>query len=84
MIFRLRQSWDNARLALIMSVADLYFKPDPVQEESILKELSEQYPEEGNAIMELMPVWKRWGYEEGREEAREGEALAALPPCVSE
>lgn len=24
-----------------------------------------QYPEEGEAIMELMPAWKRWGYEEG-------------------
>lgn len=30
-----------------------------------------QYPEEGEAIMELMPHWKRWGYEEGKAEGIE-------------
>ncbi|MBT2290170.1 hypothetical protein J7E73_13660 [Paenibacillus albidus] len=60
MLIQLRPRWDDARLALIMSVADLYFKPDLDQDEEILRELSEQYPEEGEAIMELMPGWKRW------------------------
>ncbi|XMB26420.1 Rpn family recombination-promoting nuclease/putative transposase [Paenibacillus sp. BR2-3] len=71
MFMQLRTRLDTARLALIMSVADLYFKPDPEQDEEILKELLEQYPEEGEAMMELMPAWKRWGYEEGKEEGKE-------------
>ncbi|GIP12897.1 Uncharacterised protein [Paenibacillus macerans] len=25
----------------------------------------QQYPEEGESIMELMPAWKRLGYDEG-------------------
>ncbi|MEK8126378.1 hypothetical protein WMW72_00460 [Paenibacillus filicis] len=62
---------DNARLALIMSVADMYFEPNKEQEESLFLELREQYPEEGEALMELMPAWKRWGYEEGVEEGLE-------------
>lgn len=66
MLFRLRNKLDDARLALIMSVADLYFKPTKQEEEEeLLKELREQFPEEGEAMMELMPAWKRWGYEEG-------------------
>lgn len=68
---KLRKRLDDARTELIMSVADLYFKPDPEQDEQILQELKEQYPEEGEAIMELMPAWKRWGYDEGKEEGRE-------------
>lgn len=68
MILRLRKRLDDARLALLMSVADLYFEPDPRQDEAVLRELLDQYPEEGEAIMELMPAWKRWGYEEGIEE----------------
>ncbi|GGF93284.1 transposase [Paenibacillus albidus] len=75
MLIQLRPRWDDARLALIMSVADLYFKPDLDQDEEILRELSEQYPEEGEAIMELMPAWKRWGFEEGKTEGKaEGKA----------
>ncbi|MCM3700777.1 hypothetical protein [Paenibacillus macerans] len=54
-------------MALIMSVADLYFNTDPEQDRKLLEELKEQYPEEGESIMELMPAWKRWGYEEGLE-----------------
>ncbi|WP_340026334.1 Rpn family recombination-promoting nuclease/putative transposase [Paenibacillus sp. FSL K6-1096] len=65
MFMKLRARLDQGRLALIMSVADLYFKPDRAQDEEILKELINHYPEEGEAIMELMPAWKRWGYEEG-------------------
>ncbi|MFD1907186.1 hypothetical protein ACFSQ7_29115 [Paenibacillus rhizoplanae] len=65
MFMKLRARLDQGRLALIMSVADLYFKPDRVQDEEILRELIDHYPEEGDAIMELMPAWKRWGYEEG-------------------
>lgn len=72
MLFRLKKKLDNARLALIMSVADLYFKPNKEEEEkAILKELRELYPEEGEAIMELMPAWQRWGYEKGMEEGYE-------------
>lgn len=65
MFMKLKTRLDQGRLALIMSVADLYFKPDRAQDEEIIKELMIQYPEEGEAIMELMPAWKRWGYEEG-------------------
>ncbi|WP_342550108.1 Rpn family recombination-promoting nuclease/putative transposase [Paenibacillus sp. FSL P2-0089] len=65
MFMKLKTRLDQGRLALVMSVADLYFQPDRVQDEEIIKELMIQYPEEGEAIMELMPAWKRWGYEEG-------------------
>ncbi|MEK3713912.1 Rpn family recombination-promoting nuclease/putative transposase [Paenibacillus sp. FSL R7-0333] len=65
MFMKLKTRLDQGRLALVMSVADLYFKPDRAQDEEIIKELMIQYPEEGEAIMELMPAWKRWGYEEG-------------------
>ncbi|WP_168123415.1 Rpn family recombination-promoting nuclease/putative transposase [Paenibacillus sp. HB172176] len=71
MILQLQQKLDQAKLSLLMSVADLYFKPDPATDELILRDLSEQYPEYEVTIMELMPAWKRWGYEEGREEGRE-------------
>ncbi|WP_372663151.1 Rpn family recombination-promoting nuclease/putative transposase [Cohnella sp.] len=71
MILRLRKKLDDARLALIMSVADLYFEPNIEQDEEMLLELREQYPEEGGTLMELMPAWKRWGYEEGIEEGIE-------------
>ncbi|XID93273.1 Rpn family recombination-promoting nuclease/putative transposase [Paenibacillaceae bacterium WGS1546] len=68
MILRLGRKLDDARMALLMSVADLYFQPDREQDERMLRELMDDYPEEGEAIMELMPAWKRWGYEEGVEE----------------
>ncbi|NQX44577.1 hypothetical protein HQN87_04475 [Paenibacillus tritici] len=71
MFMKLRTRLDQGRLALIMSVADLYFKPDRTQDEEILRELIDHYPEEGEAIMELMPAWKRWGYEEGKAEGIE-------------
>ncbi|WP_405116013.1 hypothetical protein MHH28_14430 [Paenibacillus sp. FSL K6-1217] len=75
MFIKLRTRLDQGRLALIMSVADLYFKPDRAQDEEILSELIVHYPEEGEAIMELMPAWKRWGYEEGKAEGiEEGKA----------
>lgn len=71
MILRLKNKLDDARLALIMSVADLYFKPNNEEEEAIFQELKSQYPEEGEKIMELMPAWKKWGYDEGKEEERQ-------------
>ncbi|MBP1994026.1 hypothetical protein [Paenibacillus eucommiae] len=71
MMLRLREKLDPARFMLIMSVADLYFMPNIKQDEEILQELSKQYPEEGAAIMDLMPAWKRWGYEEGIEAGKE-------------
>lgn len=72
MILRLKSKLDDARLALIMSVADLYFKPNnEEEEEAIFQELKSQYPEEGEQIMELMPAWKKWGYDEGKEEERQ-------------
>ena len=36
-----------------------------------MRELSLQYPEDEVTIMELMPAWKRWGYEEGKELGKE-------------
>ncbi|MGZ7440178.1 Rpn family recombination-promoting nuclease/putative transposase [Paenibacillus sp. TH7-28] len=71
MILRLQGKLDDARMALIMSVADQYFNADPEQDKRLLEELKEQYPEEGESIMKLMPVWSRLGYEEGLEEGLE-------------
>ena len=68
MLLRLRRKLDDARMALLMSVADLYFKPDLEQDERMLRELLHDYREEGEAIMELMPAWARTGYEKGIEE----------------
>src|SRR5690606_22343542 len=70
-ILRLKARLDNAKLALIMSVSDLYFKLSKEEDEAILYDMKNEYPEEGEAIMELMPAWKKWGYDEGREEGRE-------------
>ncbi|GAA3409065.1 Rpn family recombination-promoting nuclease/putative transposase [Paenibacillus hodogayensis] len=67
MLLRLSRKLDKARLALVMSVADLYFKPDAREDEVLMKELNKRYPEESAAMQELMPAWKRWGYEEGIE-----------------
>ncbi|MCY7559131.1 hypothetical protein [Paenibacillus macerans] len=55
-------------MALIMSVADLYFNTDPEEDKRLLEELKEQNPEVGESIMELMPAWSRLGYEEGLKE----------------
>lgn len=68
MLLRLQGRLDTARLALIMSVADLYYPSTPVEDEGILQEIVEQNMEEGAILMELMPAWKRWGYEEGIEQ----------------
>jgi predicted transposase/invertase (TIGR01784 family) len=86
MILRLRHKLDDARMAMVMSVADLYFEPVKEEDDAILAELSKEYPEEAAAIMELMPAWKRWGYEEGiergiekgKEEANQNIALKLL------
>ncbi|MFB5760573.1 hypothetical protein [Paenibacillus medicaginis] len=56
-------------MELIMSVADLYYRPAIGEDDVILSELREQCPEEGEEIMELMPIWKKIGYEEGKEKA---------------
>jgi len=71
MILRLRIKQDEARMALLMSVADIYFEPDRTEDEEILLELMAENPEESEAVMELMPAWKRWGYEEGVQEGLE-------------
>lgn len=71
MLLRLRQQLDEARMSLIMSVADLYFEPDIEEDKELLQQLSEQFSEEGVNIMELMPAWKKWGYDEGIEKGLE-------------
>ncbi|MBY9076982.1 MULTISPECIES: Rpn family recombination-promoting nuclease/putative transposase [Paenibacillus] len=72
MLLRLRRELDDARLALIMSIADLYYGPSQEEDEAIVRELREHgEEEEAREIMELMPAWKRWGYEEGIEQGIE-------------
>ena len=68
MLLRMRGRIDGARMALIMSVADVYYKPDLAEDEAILRELLASASDEEEILMELMPAWKRWGYEEGIEE----------------
>ncbi len=65
MVLRLRSKLDDARMALMMSVADLYFQPNAELDEEILSEIRAEYSEEGVEIMELMPAWMRMGYEKG-------------------
>lgn len=67
MLLRLRGRLDDARMALIMSVADLYYKPSKQEDESILRELLIHESDKEEIMMELMPAWKRWGMEEGIE-----------------
>ncbi len=71
MLLRLRRKLDDAKLALIMSVADLYNKCDIREDESLLQELGEKYPEEGDIVDKLMPAWSREGYEKGIKEGIE-------------
>ncbi|MEK0314474.1 Rpn family recombination-promoting nuclease/putative transposase [Cohnella sp. 56] len=71
MLLRLKDRLDPARMALVMSVADLYYEPKPEEDEQILNELREMVPEEEAFIMDLMPAWKRWGFEEGVEQGIE-------------
>lgn len=73
MMLRLRKTLDSARMAMIMSVADLYFEPVREEDEAIMRELAKENPEEGEAIMELMPAWKKWGFDEGVEKGIEKE-----------
>lgn len=71
MLLRLRKQLDEARMSLIMSVADLYFEPKIEEDQEILQQLSAYYPEEDVNVMELMPAWKKWGYDEGLEKGIE-------------
>ncbi|MEK0313590.1 Rpn family recombination-promoting nuclease/putative transposase [Cohnella sp. 56] len=71
MLARLHPKLDDARLALVMSIADLYYRPEAEEDRSILRELHARDPKEAERVMELMPAWKRWGYEEGLEEGKE-------------
>ncbi|MFC5531419.1 Rpn family recombination-promoting nuclease/putative transposase [Cohnella yongneupensis] len=71
MLLRLRGRLDDARMALIMSVADLYFEPSKEEDESILREWLNHESDKGEILMELMPAWKRWGIEEGMEQGME-------------
>lgn len=71
MLARLHPKLDDAKLALVMSIADLYYRPEAEEDRSILRELHARDPKEAERVMELMPAWKRWGYEEGLEEGKE-------------
>ncbi|OUS69697.1 hypothetical protein B1748_30625 [Paenibacillus sp. MY03] len=71
MLLRLRQKLDDARLALVMSVADLYYKSTVEEDQSIAEELNEQDSKEGHELMKLMPEWSKQAYMEGKEEGRE-------------
>jgi predicted transposase/invertase (TIGR01784 family) len=71
MMIRLRRKLNEAQLELISSYADLYYEPKIEEEEALLREIAQDQPEEGAVLMELMPAWKRWGYEEGIEKGIE-------------
>lgn len=71
MLLRIKDKLDPARLALVMAVADLYFEPTPEEDIDILQEMRGTAPDEEALLMELMPAWKRWGYEEGMEKGIE-------------
>ncbi|RAU96346.1 hypothetical protein DQG13_20520, partial [Paenibacillus sp. YN15] len=71
MLLWLGDKLDAAKLALIMSVADLYYKPVSQEDEDIIRQLHAEGLQGGRKIMELMPAWKRWGYEEGLEKGLE-------------
>ncbi|MFD1908402.1 hypothetical protein ACFSQ7_36965 [Paenibacillus rhizoplanae] len=44
MFMKLKTRLDQGRLALVMSVADLYFQPDRVQDEEIIKRIDDTIP----------------------------------------
>ncbi|MBW5447563.1 hypothetical protein GE107_16010 [Cohnella sp. CFH 77786] len=46
-------------------MTDLYIEPDPEQDVAMLRDMREQDQEGAETIIERMPAWKRWGYEEG-------------------
>jgi hypothetical protein len=67
LMIRLKRKYNEAQLALISSYADLYYEPEQEEDKQLLREIATDKPEEGAILMELMPAWKRWGYEEGME-----------------
>ncbi|QJD86915.1 Rpn family recombination-promoting nuclease/putative transposase [Cohnella herbarum] len=71
MLLRLRGKLDEARLALMMSVADLYNRIDLSEDAALLRELGERYPEVREDVEKLMPAWSREGYEKGIKEGME-------------
>jgi predicted transposase/invertase (TIGR01784 family) len=52
-----------------MTTADAYFQPTPEEDALLFKQSGFEQKEEVD--MELMPAWKRWGYEEGIEKGIE-------------
>ncbi|MEK8127341.1 hypothetical protein WMW72_05375 [Paenibacillus filicis] len=54
-----------------MSIAVMYVELDKDEEQAMLQEFREQFPEEGEEFMELRPVWQKWAYEEGMEKGIE-------------
>jgi len=52
-------------MELVLSVANLYYKPDPEEDRAILRELREYDPEGERAVRAWMSEWRREGYEEG-------------------
>jgi hypothetical protein len=66
MMLRLKPTLNNALLRLIRSVADLYFQPTEKEDRAITRELMEEFPREGEQLMELMPAWDRWAMERER------------------
>ena len=71
MLMRLQHRLDPARMALMMSIGDLYYKPSKEEDQILLEQLQKEYAKEGVSIMKLMPAWKKWGYDEGIEEGIE-------------
>ncbi|MFC4601642.1 Rpn family recombination-promoting nuclease/putative transposase [Cohnella hongkongensis] len=71
MLLRLSYKLDDARMALLMSVADLIIEPDRDEDEKLLDEILKDHPKERMKFMELMPAWKRWAYEDGIKEGLE-------------
>jgi len=65
MILRLSSKLDDAKLRMLMSVSDLYFKPDRLEDEAMLRQLQEQDAEGAARIMEPRPVFEQWAYEDG-------------------
>ena len=65
MLLRLGTRLDEAKLRLVMSVSDLYFKPDRLEDEAMLLILQEQNAEGAAKIMELRPAFEQWAYEDG-------------------
>lgn len=69
MMHRLKGKVDEARYMLLMAMADMYFQPTKEEDALLFEQLDIEQREE--IAMELMPAWKRWGYEEGIEKGIE-------------